>query len=149
MKKPTLIFCLVLLALSLLPSCGGSGHSEQYELGFEEGFSEGYAEGRNDSYDEIFESGYDVGYEDGYAKGYDDSYVDPDRQTFYRTEEAIDYVIENGYFHPFEAWEIIDSYRNSIPYLEDDTPPSKEEYQKAVDSMIEFFFYFYLNAYRE
>lgn len=76
MKKPTLLFCLVLLSFLLLPGCRGSGHSEQYELGFEEGFSEGYDEGRNDSYDEIFESGYDVGYEDGYDNGYDDGRSD-------------------------------------------------------------------------
>jgi hypothetical protein len=111
-----------------------------------------YLEDYNDGYDE----GYDEGYYEGYYEGYDEGHYDG---IYYDWEEniheiaveleydAIHYAVENGGWHPEEAWMIIEAYQNNEPFYKDGSPPSKQDYFDAIDSLIYFYDYFYSARY--
>lgn len=91
-------------------------------------------------------------WEDGYEAGYDEGFYDGCNAGFDEmegiVEAAIDYVIENGGWHPGdEALPIIEMYRTKISYHPDGSLPTKEEYYEAINSLIYFYEFFEYGLY--
>ena len=111
-----------------------------------------YYEGYDDGYDDGYDCGHDDGYYEGYDRGhddgiYDDWYDNIDEIGWYFEDEAVHYAKEQGGWHPEEAWMIIEAYRNNEPFYQDGSPPSKQDYIDAIDTLIYFYDYFYSARY--
>lgn len=135
MKKRFIILSVIIILL-FLSSCGGKSEyarerEAKKEAIYQEGYDAGYEEGRWEGYDE----GYFYGYEDGYDDGCE--------EVARAEEEAIFYAKEKGGWHPEEAWMVIEAYRNKEAFYEDGSPPSKQDYDDAVNSLISFYEFFY------
>lgn len=147
MKKP-LVFLILLFVAALLISCGSNGY---YDKGYEDGYAEGFSDGRLESeleiYDNRFDAGYDAGFEDGFISGSESWFDHPTEIAGYFEDEAAHYAVNHGGLHPEEAWAIIEAYRNAEPFGDDGSPPSTQDYNDAIDSMICFYEYFYSNKY--
>ena len=103
-------------------------------------------------------SSVDLAYDDGYYDGYDDGYYDGSEEGWYDNideigwffeEEAVHYAAEHGGWHPEEAWGLIEAYQNNEPFYEDGSPPSKQDYFDAIESLIYFYEYFYGKKYSD
>lgn len=126
MKKLLICLCAVLL----LTSCGGDSKVEykdpnlyRYENDYEEESSS-------------WEDGYEAGYDEGFYEGYNQGFNEMENAV----AEAIDYA---EYFHPEEAMWIIEMYQTKVSYHPDGSLPTKEEYLQAIDSLVDFYEYFY------
>lgn len=149
--KNTILLYLILFALLTLPACGNA----YYDEGFEDGYADGYADGYFDAEYEIgslaeeeYEDGYDNGYydghHDGYREGSKEGWIDNAEDIgWYFGERAVDYAASNSKWHPEEAWGVIEAYQNNEAFYEDGSPPSKQDYLDAIDSLICFYEYFY------
>lgn len=142
--KKSFAALLILIAAVFLMSCGSNGY---YDQGYADGRADGRLEAELELYDKRFESGYDAGWEDGYSVGYDSWFDHPVDPAKYFEDEAVQYAAKNSGWHPEEAWSIIEAYHNSDPFWEDGSPPSKQDYYDAIDSMIYFYEYFYSAKY--
>ena len=103
-----------------------------------------------------YDVGYDDGYYEGYYEGYDEGHYDGVycdweeniREIACELEyDAVHYAVDNGGWHPEEAWMIIEAYRNNEPFYQNGSPPSKQDYIDAIDSLIYFYDYFYSARY--
>ena len=134
---------LVLFALSIcLLSCS---QGRTYEDGYEDGYADGYSTAESDMQylmEEEFLDGYDIGYDDGYREA-EDEYNDYG----WLEDEAIHYVREYSEGSPEEAMSVIEAYQNNEPFWQDGSPPSREEYLDAIESLIRFYEYFYCAMY--
>lgn len=134
---------LVLFALSIcLLSCS---QGRTYEDGYEDGYADGYSTAESDMQylmEEEFLDGYDIGYDDGYREA-EDEYNDYG----WLEDEAIHYVREYSEWSPEEAMSVIEAYQNNEPFWQDGSPPSREEYLDAIESLIRFYEYFYCAMY--
>ena len=123
MKKLLLCLCAVLL----LTSCDGDDGME-------------YKDPNLYRYDDYYEDSEDNSYETGYLEGFYEGYDQGFNEIENAVEEAIDYA---EYFHPEEAMWIIEMYQTKVSYYPDGSLPTKEEYRQAIDSLIDFYEYFY------
>lgn len=136
---------IAMIAISMV-LCLSACSQESYEGIYEEGYSDGYSAAKVEMeylLDEEFLDGYDWGYEEGYweaEKEYSDySWI---------KEEAEHYAREHSEWSPDEAWMVIEAYQNNEPFHVDGSPPSKEDYLGAIDSLIYFYDYFFSRKYK-
>lgn len=139
MKKKRILFASIIMAIMLfgivLSSCSSKQESSNDEL-----------------YQDGYDAGYDIGFDEGYEYGrVDGAFFDRDDNMAEIAcdleDEAIHYVVEQGYWHPEEACTIIEAYQNNTAYYKNGSSPSKQDYIKAVDSLICFYNYFYCKLY--
>lgn len=129
--------------ISVVSSC--SEHNEvKHNDSYYEAYSDGYNEGYDEGYDEGLEIGYDYGHDDGIYYDWEENI---DEIGWYFEEEAIDYAIENGGWHPEEAWMVIEAYQNNASFYQNGSPPTKQDYLDAINSLIYFYDYFYSERY--
>lgn len=114
---------------------------------YDSGYENGAAEGWDTCYDEYYYSRYDEGYEDGFQDGARDWEYNPTEAGIYFEELATHYARDTGGWHPEEAWMLIDAYRNGSEWTADGSPPTEEDFHDAVDSLIQFYRYFYDKVY--
>lgn len=165
MKK--ILLMLLLLPIFLLAGCADdyavqSAYDKGYDIGYDNGHADGYYEGEN--------YGYSRGFENGVEEGrYDEQEAHECEYSYWDLENAFDdgyrYAIENCFddsdlmwkiceaaehsaadfseWHPEEALDIIECYRLQEPFWEDGSAPSHEDYESAVDCLVEFYHYFY------
>lgn len=98
-------------------------------------------------YEEGFDSGYDIGYEDGFDARSGDDWGN-NQSILYAMEEAIYYARDNSGWHPEEAVDLIEAYQKQLPYYENGSPPTHQDYLAAVQSLQDFFEYFYSGKYK-
>ena len=142
MKKLTTMIAMLTLAL-----CLSACNARSYEEGYADGYNDGYSDAEfeigclvEDEFQDGYEAGYEDGYDDGSVEGWINNIEDPGR---YFKEEAVHYASEHSEWHPEEAWYIIEAYHNNEPFYENGSPPSKQDYLNAIDSLIYFYEYFY------
>ena len=112
---------------------------ETYDAGYEDGWNSGWYA----CYDEYYDRSYEEGYEDGTQYWIDD----PTDAGVYFEELAAHYAREKSGWVPEEAWMLINAYRNGTEWNPDGSPPSKKDYDNAVNSLIYFFDFFYSRMY--
>ena len=112
---------------------------------------------QKESNDALYQDGYDAGYDIGFDEGYnygrvDGAFFDRDDNmaeiAYDLEDEAVHYVVDQGGWHPEEAWMIIDAYQNNEPFYKNGSPPSEQDYLAAIDSLIYFYEYFYCQLYK-
>lgn len=139
MKKALLLAALI--AALFLTGCGKTyedGYAEGYDYGYDYGYEKGYETGLDDAPDAYF--AYEEGFEDGFEEGYVDIRGIED--------SAVHYARKYSEWHPEEAVWVIDAYRNGECLDEwEDSPPTKEEYEDAINSLYHFYMYFYSGMY--
>ena len=129
MKPKLLLFCLIICIV--LTACDYS--SQELESAYQSGYEEGYTDALRE---------HEGDYSDGYQEGKYEAI-----HSFYSiVEDAEQYSVVTGGWHPEEAWSVIEEYQNSGTSNNDDSP-SYEEYQAAIDSLICFYEYFYSRNY--
>ena len=150
MKRVFSLLVSLFLLSSILSSCSST---KSYNNGYIDGYSAGYSKASSettyitkdyyDGYDsghsDGFGEGYDDGYDDGYYNGFEDSFTEHGYSLLERAEQ---YAAENSQWHPIEAWDLINCYRNSEPFYADGSSPSKDDYEDAIDSLVCFYGYF-------
>lgn len=132
----------------------------------DDAYREGYLDGEDNAYPVAYEKGYESGKSAGYESGFEDGIVqghsewgemandnwsDNDDLIAEIAEhidyEATRYVVENGGWHPEEAMQIIADYGSECPEYWS-YPPTAQEYQEAIDSLIAYYEYFYFREYQ-
>lgn len=126
MKK--LILCLMFVLL--LSSCGTLEETRDPNLV------------RRDD-DDDYAQGYDDGYEAAQEYEEFEKYKEYENVVNAVLEDAIDFACENGSWHPEEAALIIETYRDGGSVY------TEKDYNTAVDSLIEFYQYFYDEKYED
>lgn len=136
-----------ILAVLILILCLSACSKPTYEEGYEDGYSDAEFEVEYLMEAEC-QGWYDMGYSDGYYEGSNDGWVDNLEEIgrFFE-EDAVDFVREHCQWHPEEAVCIIEAYRNNEPFYENGSPPSRQDYLDAIDSLIYFYEYFYGSYY--
>ena len=133
--KQTAAMLTVLMLVLCLSACS----KPTYEEGYEDGYSDAESDMQYLIEEECLEW-YDMGYDDGWV----DNIGEIGR---YFEEEAVDYVREYCEWHPEEAVCIIEAYQNNESFYEDGSPPSRQDYLDAIDSLVYFYNYFYGSYY--
>lgn len=150
-KEKVLIFIAVFCVLFTIVVLLAPDNDEVvYDEGYDSGYHEGYNEGYNYGFDEGCEIGEDTGYDEGYSDGIDYGWRDDNIEEvgLYIEEQAVDYACDISEFHPLdEALDIIRCYQMNEDWYNNE-PPTKEEFESAVDSVVHFCDYFYSKQYR-
>lgn len=133
MKKITAMIAVLAILLCSISACSQRTYEDGYEEGYADGYGEGFYEGRSEGYDEGYDHGYDYAQ---YDISIDDILAEAEH-------EASRYASRHGNWHPEEAWEIIEAYRNYQPFYQDGSMPTHQDYQDAINSLIYFYEYFY------
>lgn len=134
-----LVICLVLLGISISMT---KDYAQQIT-----DLSDELDMVRGESYDEGYKNGYDVGYEDGFEARSEDTWENS-QSILYAMEEALHYARDNSGWHPEEAVDLIEAYQQQLPYYENGNPPTRQDYLAAVQSLQDFFEYFYSGKYK-
>lgn len=98
--------------------------------------------------DSEWEEGYDEGYSEGRWEGYHEGYDDGFDCIWFAVEAAEDYAKE-CWTCLDEALGVIDYYENGKPLYGEDSPPTEEEYNEAIQFLYHFCQYFYCEMYEE
>lgn len=130
---------LVFGVSSMFTSCG---KKEQVDLSNSNYDSSNWM--YNEAYDEGYNDGYDEGHYNGIYFDWEENICEIATELEY---EAVFYAKENGGWHPEEACMIIEAYQNNKPFYQDGSPPSKQDYLDAIDSLKYFYDYFYSARY--
>ena len=143
--KKLIAMIVISMVLCSLSACTQEYYEDGYELGYEHGYREGCSDTEIEMeylLDEEFIDGYHWGYQEGYKEA-EIEYSD------YREleEKAIRYAREYSEWTPEDALVIIEAYYHNEPFNEDGSPPSKEDYLGAIDSLLYFYDYFYSRKY--
>lgn len=136
MKNSAVTYILLLLCISLaVSSCGSVSKKEVQEI-------------KESAWSEGFDDGYHMGYYDAEAEldGYDDEHL---------TTVLIDETVmaacryaASGDIDPMEARYIIECYQKQQPYYDNGSLPTWQDYNTAVNVLVDFYCYFENREYR-
>lgn len=144
------ILLSLLLIIAVFSACKKSRSYMEREEKENTIFNNGYEEGYNIGRDVGFDYGYDEGYYEGFDSGYDEGYYDCkhdiekdfDSIIFNFLEAGCHTVAKENEWHPEEALIIIDEYN------QDPSSVTREEYLSAVETLCNYFEYFYYDRYK-
>lgn len=136
------VYLLLVMTFMIFSACSENNYYQEgydvgFDAGFDEGFSKGYLEGKTDSRDS------------GYRDSYDEPEIGLARYAQELEWDAVHFVTDAGGWHPEEAWMLIEAYQNNEPFYSDGSVPSDQDYLDAIESLIQFYDYFYSHRYED